>query len=93
MNHVKVLFDVDGTLITYEDQPRYDVIDIFKKFENLGCFMMIASGGGKDYAERWAQRLGLKALILDKFDLRDHPKPDIAFDDEDVKFGKVNIRV
>ena len=89
---VKVAFDVDGTLIHQigekEDTPRYDVISIFHLLE-LHCNMFIWSGSGVDYAKRWSEKLGLKAAIVEKGCFT----PDITFDDEEVKLGKVNIRV
>ena len=88
-----IAFDVDGTLIHQvgeaEDTPRYDVIQTFHFFESLGYSMFIWSGGGVDYAERWSQKLGLKATIVEKGSF----KPDIAFDDMNVNLGIVNIRV
>ena len=52
--------------------------------------MIIWSGGGEDYAARWGQKLGLEAT----YHFKDGSiVPDIAFDDEDVKLGKINIRV
>lgn len=100
------MFDVDGTLIhqtgdkgmpgSMEDTPRYDVIALFHAFEKLGCDMHIHSGGGVDYATRWAEKLGLKAKIVAKGSL----KGDIVFDDLDLDFraaertlGFVNIQV
>ena len=62
-----IAFDVDGTLIhqvgAAEDTPRYDIIQTFHFFEKLGNEMFIWSGGGVDYAERWSQKLGLKAKL------------------------------
>ena len=88
-----VAFDVDGTLIQLtgpkEDTPRYDIIEIFHFYEKIGCHMVVWSGGGEDYAARWASKLGLTAEILPKGSFI----PDIAFDDEEVILGKVNIRV
>jgi len=88
-----ICFDVDGTLIHQvgesEDTPRYDIINLFHFFENLGNEMHIWSGGGMSYAERWSQKLGLKAKIIEKGSI----KPDIAIDDMNVNLGKVNIRV
>jgi len=72
-----VAFDVDGTLIEYDDTPRYDVIAFFKQFEQWGCEMIIWSGGGVDYAKHWAEKLGLEAKIIEKWSI----KPDIAIDD------------
>lgn len=91
---VTVAFDVDGTLIQiegtfYPDSPRYDVIDMFRMYERIHCDMYIWSGGGIEYATRWAERLGLIATIIQKGSI----VVDIAIDDEFVKLGKVNIKV
>jgi len=88
-----IAFDVDGTLIhqvgVSEDTPRYDVIALFHFYEKLGNNMFIWSGGGVDYAERWSQKLGLKAKIIEKGSI----KPHLAIDDMNVNLGIVNIRV
>jgi len=88
-----VAFDVDGTLIHQvgkkEDTPRYDVIWFYKFLEHFGCDMFIWSGSGFDYAQRWAEKLGLKADIV----LKGSFIPDIAVDDEIVTLGRVNIKV
>jgi hypothetical protein len=90
---LNIAFDVDGTLIHQcgrsEDTPRYDVIAAFHFYEKLGYDMFIWSGGGVDYAERWSQKLNLKAKIVEKGSF----KPAIAFDDMNVNLGVVNIRV
>lgn len=92
-NTTTIAFDVDGTLIYQvgekEDTPRYDVIAIFNTFKNLGCKMHIWSGGGAEYAARWAEKLGLEATIAAKGSFI----PDIAFDDMPVTLGKINIQV
>ena len=92
-NSIIVAFDVDGTLIEQvgekSDTPRYAIINLFNSYKNLGCKMVIWSGGGFDYAERWAQKLGLDATIMVKGSFI----PDIAFDDCEVTLGKVNIQV
>lgn len=90
---IKVAFDVDGTLIyqageLYET-PRYDMVQAFKFFESIGCHMIIWSGGGMDYAERWAQKLGLKAQILEKSSI----KVDITFDDLFMTAGAINLMI
>lgn len=88
-----IAFDVDGTLIYQvgerEDTPRYEVIQLFKLFEKFGNDMIIWSGSGVGYAERWAQKLGLTAVIMEKGVM----KPDIAVDDEEVTLGIVNLQV
>jgi len=90
---LNIAFDVDGTLIHQvgeaEDTPRYDVIAIFHFYKNLGYNMFIWSGGGVSYAQRWSQKLGLKAKIIEKGSFQ----PDLVFDDMNVNLGIVNIRV
>jgi phosphoserine phosphatase len=97
-----VAFDVDQTLITCKlkveggilipegpDIPRYEVIELFRKFKKFGCQMFVWSGGGVDYAKQWAEKLGLEATAVAKGSF----KPDIAVDDQDVTLGTVNIKV
>lgn len=78
---VTVAFDVDDTLIRQDkdgrDIPRYDVIQLFSLLEMYGCEMYIWSGGGINYAKVWAEKLGLKAKIVEKFSF----EPDIIVDD------------
>jgi len=93
----RVAFDVDGTLIHQAgdlcDTPRYDIIALFKLFEAQGCRMIIWSGGGVQYASRWADKLGLKASVIVKGEI----KPEIAVDDmaheSEFDLGIVNIPV
>lgn len=88
---ITVGFDVDGTLIrAHDDSPRYSIIELFDKFQKLGCWMVIASGGGVPYAARWAEKLGLIAEIWPKEKLQE---ADIVFDDETNQLGKVGIYV
>ena len=96
---IKIAFDVDGTLIYQvgekEDTPRYDIVAAFQLFSRLGCDMYVWSGNGTDWAERWAQKLGLTTTIVVKGSF----KPDICFDDGDaardfaVTLAKTNIQV
>lgn len=97
MRGLKIAFDVDGTLIHQAgelcDTPRYNIIQLFKILESLGCEMYIWSGGGIDYATRWRDKLGLKATVVGKGEF----VPDIAVDDmaiaSEFNLGKVNIPV
>ena len=89
-----VAFDIDGTLITLDDKPRQEVINLYLAFQALGPTMVIWSGGGKEYAERWAERLGLTAYyISSKFGSKPFRRPDITFDDLNVNLGMWNIQV
>lgn len=92
-----IAFDVDDTLIIPPeatgldmDTPNYDTISIYKWFQSQGYTMVVWSGGGIDYARRWADKLGLQPdMVVVKGSLL----VDIAFDDCDVKLGVVNIKV
>lgn len=92
-----IAFDVDGTLINFDDTPRYDIIELLYSFHWAGCKVMVWSGGGKDYAQHWCDKLGLSPnIISSKFQplyQEEDYKPDIAFDDEVISLGKVNICV
>lgn len=95
---MKIAFDVDDTLIIpsvvtgTENVPNYDTIAIFNWFQAQGHEMYIWSGSGIDWATRWAEKLGLKAIIIPKHN-PDKIPIDIAFDDCDVEIGKVNVKV
>jgi len=91
---VRVGFDVDGTLIRFDDTPRYDIIDILLQFKRLGCSIVVASGGGKEYAQHWVHKLGLTNYVdyvTDKYSLESGIK--VWFDDEKVSIGETNIIV
>src|SRR5207245_2620268 len=61
---VKTGFDIDGCLITLDDQPGRDVIDtlIFLSSE-CHCEITVWSGGGKDWAAIWVRRLFLDRYV------------------------------
>lgn len=88
----KVAFDVDGCLIHFDDTPNYNNIDLFNKFVKIGCYVIVWSGGGRDYAEHWSNKLGLRPNeIRDKLDKWDDV--DLAFDDEKINLAKINILI
>lgn len=84
-------FDVDGTLISFEGKPNYEVIDLFLKFQKMGCLMVVASGGGKDYAKCRCNYLGITPNVITN--KRDLNTVDVWFDDEVTNIGKVNIQI
>lgn len=95
----KIAFDVDDTLIIpsvanpngYTDVGNYDVIAIYRFFESQGCYMIIWSGSGMDWAETWANKLGLRYDEIRPKEKCDDV--DICFDDCVVDLAKVNVRV
>lgn len=94
---MKIAFDVDGTLITYEDKPRWDILAMLRTLNSCGHDIVVWSGGGREYAEVWTRRLFIHDLVTvqEKPLLRveEGPFVDIAFDDEDIALGKVNVKV
>jgi len=93
-----ICFDVDDTLIVPcvatgldIDTPNYENIAIYRYFQKQGCHMIIWSGGGIDWATRWAEKLGLQP---DEIRVKEKSDDiDICFDDCIVDLAKVNIRV
>ena len=88
-----IVFDVDGTLMTYNDKPREDIIATLKLLHKLGNRILVHSGGGKDYARHWVEKLYLQDYVTSVHAKGDAGEVDIAFDDEFVEFGSVNIKV
>lgn len=86
-----VCFDVDGTLIDYENKPRYAVINLLKAFKDLNCAVYVWSGGGVLYAEGWVNRLGLNDLIEGCI-VKGSIQPDLAVDDQFVNLGLANFK-
>lgn len=95
---MKIAFDVDDTLIIPAvatnlpaDTPNYDTIAVYRYFQKQGHHMIIWSGGGTDYAARWAEKLGLQPN-----EIRVKQKSadvDICFDDCAVDLAIINIKV
>ena len=98
MGRLKVAFDVDDTLLLPSvaagfgrDTPNYENIAIYKWFQAQGCYMIIWSGSGIDWAKTWAEKFGLTA---DEFPTKEKRSDvDIAFDDMAVDLATVNVRV
>ena len=94
-----VAFDVDDTLIIPaaatgldRDVPNYETIAVYRWFQAQGHTMIVWSGGGKDYAQMWGEKLGLNAdSYFDKHDAGF--RPDLTFDDSDLTLGTVNVKV
>lgn len=92
-----IAFDVDGTLITFAEEPRWEVIQMVRILSKNNK-IIIWSGAGKAYAEEWMER-----LFLNKYIKSCERKPfpdeginkniDLCFDDEEVKLAKFNIKI
>ena len=99
MEKLRIAFDVDGTLRcncteTCND-PNRDIVELFRifnKFKNTELYVW--SGGGADYALRFAREFGLGAKesnCLSKFNA---PKMDICIDDiQETNLATMNLIV
>lgn len=89
-----VAVDVDNTLIGHENRVNWDVVDLIRALSNLGAIVVVWSGGGKQYAEMWARRLGLEPFV-DEFRAKDKSlNPTFTVDDgPETDFGCPNLLV
>jgi len=90
-----VAFDVDGTLISEaDDSPRVEIIDLLVKHHNDGDTVVVWSGGGVDYAQRWVFRLKLSGYVDEFWSKgRGRVKPDLTYDDMVINLGAENVCV
>ena len=99
MQKIRIAFDVDGTLRcnctdTCDDgnQRIYDLFLILDTFKNTELFVW--SGGGTDYARRWAEKFGLPVKPSHCISKVGAPQMDIAIDDiQDTAIGRINLIV
>ena len=92
---LRVVFDVDGCLIDGDDHPRDEVIRLLRALKGVGVYVVVHSGGGKDYAEMWVRRLWLEPYVDEC--MAKHRPPyngvDISVDDETTRYGTVQVQV
>lgn len=104
MRWVVIAFDVDGTLVINgdypedgTDKPHTPTIQLLKtlaKFKNVK--IVVWSGAGKDYAERWGRLLDLDKYVWRYASKTEHKtiQPDIVVDDiQDTALGQINLIV
>ena len=101
MEKIIIAFDVDGTLITNGEakpdisNPRIvELLKILSSFKNVK--IVVWSGGGKEYAERWVRLLGIGDYVWRVASKMEHEqiKPHIAIDDiQNTALGKFNLIV
>lgn len=102
------MFDVDGTLCTYQDEPRWEVLAMLRLLSEKNT-IGVWSGGGKDYAEMWVRKLHIEKYVsschtkpirdikqnsfYDGVEKELEDLPDVCFDDEIVILASVNIQI
>ena len=99
MRTIRIAFDVDGTLRCNCTEncldPNDRVVQLFgilSHFKNTELFVW--SGGGKDYARRFALRYGLDVKEANCISKIGAPHMDIAIDDiQDTAIADINLIV
>ena len=84
MQKLVIAFDVDGTLVSEDDVPSFQMVNTLQVLSKLtkNVRIVVWSGGGKEYAEMWGRRLGLDDYVW-KYMAKDRDfHVDIAFDDQ-----------
>jgi len=83
---MKIVFDVDGTLIDQNGEPRSKIVNLLSMFYILGWDIYVHSAGGIEYAKFQVGRLNLHDDIKVYFEKKGNStiEYDIAVDD-DVK--------
>ena len=84
MQKLIIAFDVDGTLVSEDDVPSFQMINTLQVLSKLtkNVRIVVWSGGGEEYAEMWGRRLGLDEYVW-KYMAKDRTfHVDIAFDDQ-----------
>lgn len=94
---MRIAFDVDDTLIKHnhsgESVPKWETIDVMRYFAlNTDAEIIVWSGSGVDYAQRWTEKLGIDHYV-DKVIPKGSIVVDIAFDDQVVNLGNANVKI
>lgn len=99
MKIIKIAFDVDGTLRSNKTdtstEPNDNIVNLFRilaTFKNVDLYVW--SGGGADYAKRFARMYNLpvkESHCISKFNA---PAMDIAIDDiQETALAPINLIV
>ena len=92
----KIAFDIDNTLMKWDREwklqtPDFALIAVLNWFVGNGDDVIVWSGGGKDYADRTVEKLGLHGVRT--VAPKGSEKVDIAFDDEMTSLGLVDVYI
>lgn len=87
-----ICFDIDGCLVDRNGKEIAATIELLKVLAKK-YKVFVWSGNGWKYAFDRADDLGIEEYIAGVLDKYGTFKPDVAFDDQDIELGKVNIKV
>lgn len=85
-----VCFDTDGCLIDKSGNPIEENLQLLLALSKSHK-VFVWSGNGWQYAYDFAKKLGIVPHIHGVLNKYNTFKPDIAFDDQEIDLGKVNI--
>ena len=81
------------------DAANLDIVELIPLLAQLSSVKIVVwSGGGKDYAQKWVERLQIEQWVwrvaskTEKSDIEKYGTI-IAIDDQDVELGTVNIQI
>jgi predicted HAD superfamily phosphohydrolase YqeG len=85
-----IAIDVDDTLITWMVDgtaiPNHNVLDLLRWFVRNKHDVIVWSGGGVEYAQRWAEKLGVASDV--RVVEKGSEPVDIAIDDGGLGFSR-----
>jgi hypothetical protein len=90
-----IAFDCDGTLLNLDGTPNEEVVSLARWFIKNGDRVYIWSGGGESYAGTVARRCKLQPFAIaakNKY-AAEALGIELAFDDEFVTLGKLNVKI
>jgi len=96
-NKLTIGFDIDDTILipgivteSGREAPNYEVIAVYRFFQEQGHHMVLWSGSGVDWATTWGEKFNLNP---DEVRRKGEGHVDICFDDCDVEIATVNVKV
>ena len=89
---MNICFDINECLIDREEKPiksNIALLRVLSKKHKIYAW----SGKGWGYAESWTRLLGLSPYLSGVLNKYGTFRPDIAFDDQEIDLGKLNIQL
>lgn len=101
---MKVLFDVDETLVTGDPQlsngaatePNKPIVEMLKALAKAGHEVWVSSGGGLEYAVNQCDRLGISkyvSYVAPKDSNLYKQNFDLSIDDMPTNWASINLQV
>lgn len=89
---MKIAFDVDGCLMSYYDEPRWDVVDMLRLL-SVNHEITVWSKVGEDYARECVEKLMIGKYVKNIRTKEIDNSIDLSLDDNDGDWAKVNLKI